>query len=151
MSVHLNTHLKPASWSYKKAASWNLDAHGNTDPLRADNQWHYKCINLNDQLISECVSAEASGTRPPPYCTNTAAGVRFVNSVIWHAPVYPAGAPGLDIFFSTNAFPFNPNLRNKLGSCGPAYPGPRPGPYAAQIRFKRRRPKLKFSSSNHSS
>ena len=53
--------------NYPKVASWN--------PLITDNQWHYKCINLDQQLDSSL------GT-----------GTHIIPAVIWHDG-YPNGVP----------------------------------------------------------
>lgn len=76
-----------APTSYPKAASWN--------PLTADNQWHYKCIDLNTQLTA-----------------SLGAGAHNITAVIWHdggGLATIAGEFWIDDFI-ISATPFHPSI-----------------------------------------
>ena len=49
-TVEMNLCYGAGCASYKTIASWNLDVNGNAKPLQADGEWHYRCINLDEQL-----------------------------------------------------------------------------------------------------
>ena len=76
-----------APTSYPKVASWN--------PLVVDNQWHYKCIDLNTQLTA-----------------SLGAGAHNITAVIWHDGGGLAAITGqfwIDDFI-ISATPFHPSV-----------------------------------------
>ena len=48
-SISLNQ-CSGSGCSYKEIATWNKDINGNVKPIEVDNAWHYRCINVDEQL-----------------------------------------------------------------------------------------------------
>ncbi|MBI4448225.1 putative metal-binding motif-containing protein, partial [Candidatus Woesearchaeota archaeon] len=71
---------------YLKIATWNVNEQGNPDPLILDDQWHFKCINLDQQLDDSEVgrgSHQISGVMfYDGGCKNTPSGEFWIDNFV---------------------------------------------------------------------